>query len=89
MSYVEFNPDDNLGYKEFYVSIKVKTVGAYIGDGTTQQLKDNYEQLLSSGELSVLIEEYLQSKIIGEHLLDSDDCYDLGLIDKLIIEVKE
>lgn len=89
MSYKEFNPNTSLGYEEFYVSVKVKTVGGYLGDMTSKNLKDDYDRLVSYGELNAKISEYLTSILVGEHQLGTETCEGLGLIDKLIIEVED
>ena len=87
MSMEQITLDDNLGYTEFYVNIKVKHVVGYLGDGNNQQLVDSYKNVLESGELSAYVEKYISSLISGSHVID--DVYDLGLIDTIEIEVSD
>ena len=87
MSMEQITLDDNLGYTEFYVNIKVKRVVGYLGDGNNQQLVDSYKNVLESGELSAYVEKYISSLISGSHVID--DVYDLGLIDTIEIEVSD
>ena len=87
MSMEQITLDDNLGYTEFYVNIKVKRVVGYLGDGNNQQLVDSYKNVLESGELSAYVEKYISSLISGSNVID--DVYDLGLIDTIEIEVSD
>ena len=82
MVYSVINLSDQSGYVEMFVPIKVKIVGGY---GTEQDLKSNYQSLVDSGEIILHIEEYLLSKVVGEHSIGFNNL----CIDKLLIEVGE
>lgn len=82
MYHSEIDVDEHLGYVELFVPIKVKVVSGY---GTEQDLKSVYNNLVDCGEITQYVEEYLLSKVVGEHSIGINDSY----IDKLNILVEE
>ena len=82
MLYSEIAIDESLGYIELFIPIKVKLIG---GHCTEQDLESVYKNLVDCGEITQHIEEYLSSKVVGEHRIGINNY----CIDKLNVLVED